>query len=50
MEQIDGALEVDGSAYLVEIKWWGEPVETNAMCSSLHLASPGQTSKDANAH
>jgi hypothetical protein len=35
VEQIDGALEVDGSAYLVEIKWWGEPVEINAM--SRHL-------------
>lgn len=35
VEQIDGALEVDGSAYLVEIKWWGESVEINAM--SRHL-------------
>ncbi|MFF8405423.1 hypothetical protein ACF06P_27815 [Streptomyces sp. NPDC015684] len=35
VEQIDGALEVDGSAYLVEIKWRGEPVEINAM--SRHL-------------
>ncbi|MFJ4880409.1 restriction endonuclease [Streptomyces sp. NPDC088745] len=34
-EQIDGALELDGAQYLVEIKWWGEPVEINAM--SRHL-------------
>ncbi|WP_406505404.1 restriction endonuclease [Streptomyces sp. NBC_00212] len=34
-EQIDGALEKDGSQYLVEIKWRGKPVEINAM--SRHL-------------
>ncbi|MFI1105907.1 hypothetical protein [Streptomyces melanogenes] len=34
-EQVDGALEMDGSQYLVEIKWQGEPVEINAM--SRHL-------------
>ncbi|MFG2557265.1 hypothetical protein ACGFWF_46295 [Streptomyces sp. NPDC048581] len=28
-------LEVDGSQYLVEIKWWGAPVEINTM--SRHL-------------
>ncbi|WP_329462320.1 hypothetical protein [Streptomyces sp. NBC_01431] len=30
-EQINGALEMDGAQYLVEIKWRGEPVEINAM-------------------
>ncbi|MFD9634258.1 restriction endonuclease [Streptomyces violascens] len=34
-EPIDGALEMDGSQYLVEIKWWGEPVEITAMSRRL---------------
>ncbi|MCH6162626.1 restriction endonuclease [Streptomyces marispadix] len=25
-EQIDGAIELDGSQYLVEVKWWGAPL------------------------
>jgi restriction system protein len=26
VEQIDGAVELDGSLYLVEMKWWHEPI------------------------
>jgi len=26
VEQIDGAVEIDGHVYLVEIKWWSEPI------------------------
>lgn len=26
LEQIDGVVELDGSIYLVEVKWWSEPI------------------------
>jgi restriction endonuclease Mrr len=26
IEQIDGAVEIDGRTYLVEMKWWQEPM------------------------
>ena len=26
IEQIDGVIELEGSVYLVEMKWWGEPL------------------------
>lgn len=26
IEQIDGVIELDGNLYLVEIKWWSEPL------------------------
>jgi restriction system protein len=26
LEQIDGVVELDGSIYLVEVKWWNEPI------------------------
>lgn len=26
IEQIDGAIELDGDIYLLEVKWWGEPL------------------------
>jgi len=26
IEQIDGVVDIDGSVYLVEVKWWNEPI------------------------
>jgi restriction system protein len=26
IEQIDGVVEIDGSVYMVEVKWWNEPI------------------------
>jgi len=28
IEQIDGVIEIDGTIYLVEMKWWKEPLGT----------------------
>ena len=35
VEQIDGAIELDGAQYLVEMKWWAEPLGIDAV--SRHL-------------
>lgn len=38
LEQIDGAIEIDGTLYLVEMKWWTEPIgvpEINDLISRL---------------
>ncbi|MFE1560109.1 restriction endonuclease [Streptomyces sp. NPDC058734] len=34
-EQIDGVIEVDGSQYIVEVKWWGKPVDIEPMSRQL---------------
>ena len=31
VEQIDGAVEIDGGLYLVEMKWWNKPVDVEAV-------------------
>ncbi len=31
IEQIDGVVELDGQIYLVEMKWWNEPVDVVAV-------------------
>lgn len=31
LEQIDGVVELDGQVYLVEMKWWNEPVGVEAV-------------------
>jgi restriction endonuclease Mrr len=35
VEQIDGVIELDGNLYLVEMKWWGEPIGVEGV--SQHL-------------
>lgn len=35
IEQIDGAVEIDGELYLVEMKWWSKPIGTGEI--SQHL-------------
>lgn len=35
VEQIDGAIELDGAIYLVEMKWWKEPLGSNEVSSHI---------------
>ncbi len=35
IEQIDGAIELDGRVYLVEMKWWSEPLGRGEVASHL---------------
>jgi hypothetical protein len=35
IEQVDGAVEIDGELYLVEMKWWKTPVGRDPMCSHI---------------
>ncbi|MEU0719334.1 restriction endonuclease [Streptomyces lavendulocolor] len=35
VEQIDGVIEVDGSQYIVEVKWWSEAVGIDPVCRQL---------------
>jgi restriction system protein len=35
-EQIDGVIDIDGKPYLVEVKWWADPLDVNAV--SRHLS------------
>lgn len=35
VEQVDGAIMLDGHLYLVEMKWWKEPIGTNAIAQHL---------------
>jgi restriction system protein len=35
IEQIDGAIELDGRVYLVEMKWWSEPLGRDEVSSHL---------------
>jgi len=35
IEQIDGAVEIDGQLYLVEVKWWTTPVGMNEIAPHL---------------
>jgi len=35
VEQVDGAVEIDGKPYLVEMKWWKEPIGRDPMCSHI---------------
>lgn len=35
LEQIDGAIELDGSLYLVEAKWWSSPIGVDATAQHL---------------
>ena len=35
IEQIDGAIELDGRVYLVEMKWWSEPLGRGDVASHL---------------
>jgi restriction system protein len=35
MEQIDGAIELDGRVYLVEMKWWNQPLGRGEVASHL---------------
>jgi hypothetical protein len=37
IEQIDGAVEIDSRIYLVEMKWWGQPLSRREV--STHLVS-----------
>lgn len=42
-EQIDGAIEVDGHVYLVEMKWWEKPLGTNEVAPHIvRVSSRGQ--------
>ena len=34
-EQIDGVIELDGLQYLVEMKWWSDPIGTDAVARHL---------------
>ncbi|WLQ40357.1 restriction endonuclease [Streptomyces laculatispora] len=34
-EQIDGVIEIDGKQYIVEVKWWGKPVDIEPMSRQL---------------
>ena len=34
-EQIDGVIELDGLQYLVEMKWWADPIGTDAVARHL---------------
>jgi restriction system protein len=55
VEQIDGAVEIDGVLYLVEMKWWSEPVDVvavsqhisrlygRAIVNGIFIAEPGYT-------
>ncbi len=55
VEQIDGAVEIDGGLYLVEMKWWNEPVDVEAVsrhisrlygravANGIFIAQPGYT-------
>lgn len=43
IEQIDGAIEVDGQIYLVEMKWWSQPLGRGDVASHLvRVYSRGQ--------
>ena len=33
VEQIDGAVEIDGVLYIVEMKWWDKPIGRPGTCS-----------------
>jgi restriction system protein len=35
IEQIDGAIELDGRGYLVEMKWWNQPLGRGEVASHL---------------
>jgi restriction system protein len=35
IEQIDGAIELDGNVYLVEAKWWNQPLGAGATAQHL---------------
>jgi restriction system protein len=35
VEQVDGAVEIDGKPFLVEMKWWNAPIGRDPMCSHL---------------
>jgi restriction system protein len=35
VEQVDGAVEIEGKPYLVEMKWWNAPIGRDPMCSHL---------------
>jgi restriction system protein len=44
VEQIDGAVEIDGDLYLVEMKWWNKPLGVNEVSPHLvRLFNRGQT-------
>ena len=44
VEQIDGAVEIDGDLYLVEMKWWNEPLGVSGVFPHLvRLFNRGQT-------
>lgn len=44
IEQIDGAIELDGDLYLVEMKWWNEPLGVGEVSPHLvRLFNRGQT-------
>jgi len=34
-EQIDGVIEIDGKPYLVEVKWWADPLDVNSVSRRL---------------
>jgi len=38
IEQIDGAVEIDGVLYLVEMKWWDKPIGRPEIARILHGA------------
>ncbi len=43
VEQIDGVVEIDGQLYLVEMKWWNEPLGVDVVAQHLvRLFSRGQ--------
>ena len=35
VEQVDGAVEIEGKPFLVEMKWWNAPIGRDPMCSHL---------------
>lgn len=44
VEQIDGAVEIEGDLYLVEMKWWNEPLGVSEVAPHLvRLFNRGQT-------
>jgi restriction system protein len=44
IEQIDGAIDIDGDLYIVEMKWWNEPLGVNEVSPHLvRIFNRGET-------